>query len=294
MLLALSPECRPARIRPRERGTIASYRSRQGGRGGGRVMLLARKTLILWFVLFACAFAAALATSEAALAETGGVISAQAGIGGTITPSGDVAVELGFDQTFTIEPSTGYHIADVVVDGGSVGAVTSHTFTNVTADHTIAASFAINTYAITVTPGAHGSITPGTDDVALRQLADVHHHARHRLPHRHADRRRSLPGATGLLDVPRRRLSPLARCHLRDRHLRDHRDARRQRHDHARHRRRRLRQLADLHHHARHRLPRRRRARGRQLRRRRDLPHLQQRDRRATPSAPASRSTLTR
>ena len=40
-------------------------------------------------------------------------------------------------------------MADVLVDGVSVGAVTSYTFTDVTADHTIAASFAINTYTIT-------------------------------------------------------------------------------------------------------------------------------------------------
>ena len=40
-------------------------------------------------------------------------------------------------------------MADVLVDGVSVGAVTSYTFTNVTANHTIAASFAINTYTIT-------------------------------------------------------------------------------------------------------------------------------------------------
>ena len=47
----------------------------------------------------------------------------------------------------------------MLVDGGSVGAVTSYTFTNVTANHTIAASFAINTYTITATAGANGSIS---------------------------------------------------------------------------------------------------------------------------------------
>ena len=40
-------------------------------------------------------------------------------------------------------------MADVLVDGISVGAVTSHTFTNVTGNHTIAASFAIDIYTIT-------------------------------------------------------------------------------------------------------------------------------------------------
>ena len=60
-----------------------------------------------------------------------------------------MTVNYGASQTFTITPDTGYHVADVLVDGVSVGAVTSYTFTNVTANHTIAASFAINTYTIT-------------------------------------------------------------------------------------------------------------------------------------------------
>ena len=49
------------------------------------------------------------------------------------------------DQAFTITPTAGYHVADVPVDGVSVGAVTAYTFTAVTADHTITASFAIDT-----------------------------------------------------------------------------------------------------------------------------------------------------
>src|SRR5206468_1802053 len=87
-------------------------------------------------------------------------IMASAGANGSISPSGAVTVIYGASQTFTIAPSTGYHIADVLVDGSSVGAVTSYTFTNVTATHTIAASFAINTYTITASAGANGSITP--------------------------------------------------------------------------------------------------------------------------------------
>ena len=53
----------------------------------------------------------------------------------------------------------------MLVDGGSVGAVTSYTFESVDAAHTIAASFAIDSFAITVTPGAHGGITPGSGSV---------------------------------------------------------------------------------------------------------------------------------
>ncbi len=89
-------------------------------------------------------------------------ITATAGSGGSITPSGAVVVDHGANQTFTITPSTGYLIAGVVVDGSSVGAVASYTFTNVSADHTISASFAINTvtFTITASAGAGGSISP--------------------------------------------------------------------------------------------------------------------------------------
>src|SRR5947208_3541474 len=87
-------------------------------------------------------------------------ITASAAANGTITPSGSVSVSHGDSQSFTITPNTGYHVADVLVDGGSAGAMTSYTFTNVTASHTIAASFAIDTYTITASAGANGAISP--------------------------------------------------------------------------------------------------------------------------------------
>ena len=68
-------------------------------------------------------------------------ITATAGEGGSITPAGEVSVKEGASQTFTITASEGYAIADVLVDGQSVGAVDSYTFENVTANHTIAALF---------------------------------------------------------------------------------------------------------------------------------------------------------
>jgi hypothetical protein len=87
-------------------------------------------------------------------------IVASAGSNGSISPSGSVSVDYGADQTFTITPDACYHVADVLVDGVSVGAVTSYTFTNVTAGHTIAVTFAINTYTITASAGANGTIAP--------------------------------------------------------------------------------------------------------------------------------------
>jgi len=95
-------------------------------------------------------------------------ITASAGIGGSISPSGSVNVNYGSNQTFTITPNLGYSITSVLVDNSSVGSVSTYTFTNITANHTIAASFAINTYTITASAGTGGTITPnGSVNVAF-------------------------------------------------------------------------------------------------------------------------------
>ena len=93
-------------------------------------------------------------------------ITATAGDNGTITPS-EITVEEGADANFTITPNDGYRIASVMVDGAEnvteqlVEGV--YTFENVTADHTIYATFeeipAI-TYTITATAGENGTISP--------------------------------------------------------------------------------------------------------------------------------------
>jgi len=87
-------------------------------------------------------------------------ITASAGSGGSISPSGTVTINYGDSKTFTITPDKGYKISDVKVDGKSVGAVSTYTFENVTSDHTIEATFAINTYTITASAGSGGSISP--------------------------------------------------------------------------------------------------------------------------------------
>lgn len=68
-------------------------------------------------------------------------ITASAGQGGSISPSGAVSVAKGENQTFAITPSENYEIEDVKADGKSVGKVNTYTFDNVTAAHTIAATF---------------------------------------------------------------------------------------------------------------------------------------------------------
>jgi hypothetical protein len=84
-------------------------------------------------------------------------ITASAGTGGSISPSGNVSVSHGSSQTFSITPNTNYHIADVLIDGNSAGAVTTYSFGNVTANHTISASFAQNSYTLSVTKTGTGT-----------------------------------------------------------------------------------------------------------------------------------------
>ena len=90
-------------------------------------------------------------------------ITATAGNGGTINP-GTTTVNCGGSQTYTIVPNEGYMISDVTVDGQSVGSVSSYSFTNVIADHTILATFVEipdNHIVITVNADAEGgSVSP--------------------------------------------------------------------------------------------------------------------------------------
>ena len=68
-------------------------------------------------------------------------IKASAGNGGIISPSGNVSVKRDEDQSFHINPINGYRISDVIVDGKSVGAVSTYTFDSVKANHTIQVEF---------------------------------------------------------------------------------------------------------------------------------------------------------
>jgi len=81
-------------------------------------------------------------TIAASFAVNTCTITATAGTGGAISPPGAVPVTYGGNQTFTITANPFYRICDVKVDGGSVGVGSSYPFSNVTIDHTIAATFA--------------------------------------------------------------------------------------------------------------------------------------------------------
>ena len=76
-------------------------------------------------------------------------ITASAGTGGSITPSGSIQISEYSGKKFAIAPSEGYEISDVLVDGVSVGKVTEYSFSNINTNHTIAAVFAV-----------HGSVCP--------------------------------------------------------------------------------------------------------------------------------------
>src|SRR4029079_19319044 len=74
---------------------------------------------------------------------------------------GAVSVACGSDQAFAISANDCYSIADVVIDGGSVGPVSGYTFVNVQGSHTIAASFSqAGPYTISASAGPGGSIAP--------------------------------------------------------------------------------------------------------------------------------------
>ena len=102
--------------------------------------------------------------SDQEIAELSGMvysIISSAGPGGSISPAGTTSLNAGSTTTYEITPSTGYRISDVIVDGSSVGAVSTYTFTGISSDHNITASFVPSaTYTITSTAGSGGSINP--------------------------------------------------------------------------------------------------------------------------------------
>lgn len=100
------------------------------------------------------------------------IITATAGANGTITPTGDIEKQYEESQLFEFVPNTGYHVSKIVVDGNAlVGSefesakANGYTFSNIEDDHSIRVEFEINTYTITVTAGANGTIDPNEDVV---------------------------------------------------------------------------------------------------------------------------------
>ncbi len=93
-------------------------------------------------------------------------VTASAGAGGSISPSGTSTVNYGANRAYTITPSTGYYVSALVIDGATQPGATTYSFNNVTANHTIIASFDVITLLITSEAGPNGTISPlGTTSV---------------------------------------------------------------------------------------------------------------------------------
>ncbi len=87
-------------------------------------------------------------------------ITASAGSSGSISPAGNLVVNYGSSQTFTFTPNTGYYIDSLIVDGVRQTSASSYTFSSVTANRTIRATFKLYQYTITASSGSNGSLSP--------------------------------------------------------------------------------------------------------------------------------------
>jgi hypothetical protein len=97
-------------------------------------------------------------------------ITAASGTGGSIDPSGEVLVEEGKSQTFTITPDAHYIVNQVLVDDVAETITNNqYTFDNVSTDHTISVSFTqLPSYTVTATAGEHGTISPSGEQTAYK------------------------------------------------------------------------------------------------------------------------------
>lgn len=86
-------------------------------------------------------------------------IAASSGAHGSIIPSGSVKVEEGGTQSFIMRPDAGYRVGKTTVDGLSRGPIDTYTFTGITKNHTITASFAPISYSLTITKVGSGTGT---------------------------------------------------------------------------------------------------------------------------------------
>jgi hypothetical protein len=91
-------------------------------------------------------------------------VTPSAGAGGTVTPATPVSVSYGQGCTFTFTPNAGFLVANVLVDGVSLGASGQYDFINVTTDHQIQVTF-VQSFPLTVHMGPGVTGTPGATTV---------------------------------------------------------------------------------------------------------------------------------
>jgi len=99
-------------------------------------------------------------TIVAQFAQIQYTIDASAGTGGSINPAGRTTINCGSSQEYSITPNSCYSITNVIVDSEPKGAISSYTFSNITANHTIVAQFVLKQYTITASAGSGGTINP--------------------------------------------------------------------------------------------------------------------------------------
>ncbi len=95
-------------------------------------------------------------------------ITASAGAGGSISPSGKQTVEYGSSKTFTFTPNTGYEVTAVYVDGVNQGRIGSYTFSGITSAHSITVSFRLKSRLELGTPGFTDASGAGLDGTAIK------------------------------------------------------------------------------------------------------------------------------
>ena len=99
-------------------------------------------------------------------------ITSSADVNGTISASGTTTVYSGNSQSYTFSPVSGYKISDVLVNGTSQGAITSYTFSNVAANHTIRVVFEKITTTTTPTYVPEKSPEQIAVEAAAQKIAD--------------------------------------------------------------------------------------------------------------------------
>lgn len=87
-------------------------------------------------------------------------ISATAGQGGSVSPNGVSEINFGGSALFQISPDNGYEIADVTVDGASIGPVSEYSFDKVVGDHSLEVKFSYSSYLIQTSANSGGTISP--------------------------------------------------------------------------------------------------------------------------------------
>jgi len=103
-------------------------------------------------------------------------VTASAGPGGTISPSGVTTLPVGSNLTLTMTPDTGFHLGKLVVDGKNAPVADSYTFENLTKNHKIAAKFKRNVYTITTSAADGFTIKPsGTLSLAYGKVRFNYH-----------------------------------------------------------------------------------------------------------------------